>query len=236
MSEQTGAAEPTAQNKDENADLPNNQQSGESRSDRDRRGGGRHNRNRGGQNQGRSGQSSAQQTQQNSARNSLNMIELREITELIAEHGFTDFEFENESIRIRLRKDLQPQIMQAAPPIMQPQSASSVAPPPQQTSETLQPISNASAPSNVGSAAVDEDAGLRKITSPIVGTFYRAPSPEAEPFVKIGAQVSAESIVCIVEAMKLMNEIPAEITGEIVKIYIENGQPVEYGQPLFAVK
>lgn len=232
MSEQTGAAEPTAQNKEENPDSQN-QQAGENRSDRDRRGG-RNNRNRGGQNQGRGGQPA--QSQQNSARNSLNMIELREITELIAEHGFTDFEFENESIRIRLRKDLQPQIIHAAPPQPIAQQSMQSATQQTQTSETAHSISNASAPTNIGAAAVDEDAGLRKITSPIVGTFYRAPSPEAEPFVKVGTQVSAESIVCIVEAMKLMNEIPAEIAGEIVKIYIENGQPVEYGQPLFAVK
>ena len=82
----------------------------------------------------------------------------------------------------------------------------------------------------------DDDANLQKILSPIVGTFYRAPSPEADPFIKIGSAVTSETIVCIVEAMKLMNEIPAEIAGEIVKIYVENGQPVEYGQPLFAVK
>jgi acetyl-CoA carboxylase biotin carboxyl carrier protein len=74
------------------------------------------------------------------------------------------------------------------------------------------------------------------IPSPIVGTFYRSASPNAEPFVKIGSQVEPEAVVCIIEAMKLMNEIQAETTGEIVKIYVENGQPVEYGQPLFGIK
>ena len=74
------------------------------------------------------------------------------------------------------------------------------------------------------------------ITSPIVGTFYRSPSPTAEPFVKIGSNVEASSVVCIIEAMKLMNEIQAEATGEVVKIYVENGQPVEYGQPLFGIR
>ncbi len=74
------------------------------------------------------------------------------------------------------------------------------------------------------------------INSPIVGTFFRAPSPTSDPFVTIGAQVEPDTVVCIIEAMKLMNEIQAEIGGEIAKIYVENGQPVEYGQPLFGVR
>lgn len=74
------------------------------------------------------------------------------------------------------------------------------------------------------------------IPSPIVGTFYRAASPNAESFVKIGSRVEPETLVCIIEAMKLMNEIQAETSGEVVKIYVENGQPVEYGQPLFGIK
>ena len=72
--------------------------------------------------------------------------------------------------------------------------------------------------------------------SPIVGTFYRSPSPDKESYVKEGSNVSPDTIVCIVEAMKLMNEIEAEVAGEVVKIYVENGQPVEYGQPLFGIK
>ena len=81
-----------------------------------------------------------------------------------------------------------------------------------------------------------EDQDLHLISSPIVGTFYRSPSPNAESFVKIGATVEADTVVCIIEAMKLMNEIQAETSGEVVKIYVENGQPVEYGQPLFGIK
>ncbi|HYO91535.1 MAG TPA: acetyl-CoA carboxylase biotin carboxyl carrier protein, partial [Pyrinomonadaceae bacterium] len=77
---------------------------------------------------------------------------------------------------------------------------------------------------------------LHIINSPIVGTFYRTPSPTAEPFVRIGSHVEPDTTVCIIEAMKLMNEIQAETTGEVVKIYVENGQPVEYGQPLFGIK
>ena len=84
--------------------------------------------------------------------------------------------------------------------------------------------------------AASEDQDLYLIPSPIVGTFYRSPSPSADPFVKIGSKVESETVVCIIEAMKLMNEIQAETSGEVVKIYVENGQPVEYGQPLFGIR
>src|SRR5690606_32150130 len=80
------------------------------------------------------------------------------------------------------------------------------------------------------------DDGLHKIVSPIVGTFYRSPSPDKDPYVSEGSTVSNETVVCIVEAMKLMNEIQAEISGEVVKVYVENGQPVEFGQPLFGIR
>lgn len=85
-------------------------------------------------------------------------------------------------------------------------------------------------------AVVAEDENLHKIVSPMVGTFYAASSPDAGPYVKVGDKVNNESIVCIVEAMKLMNELEAEVEGEIVKVLVENGQLVEYGQPLFLVK
>lgn len=84
--------------------------------------------------------------------------------------------------------------------------------------------------------AVEEDATLHEITSPMVGTFYESPSPDAEPYVKVGDKVTAEKVVCIVEAMKLMNELEAEVEGEVVAILVDNGQLVEYGQPLFKVK
>ncbi|HEV8592604.1 MAG TPA: acetyl-CoA carboxylase biotin carboxyl carrier protein [Pyrinomonadaceae bacterium] len=152
---------------------------------------------------------------------SFNMDELRELAELVNEHGFTDFEFENENIRVRLSKTTPAAAVQAAPV-----AALSVAPPVQ----TAAPVVEAEEPT------ADSDAGLFKITSPIVGTFYGAPGPDKEPYVKEGSKVTPESVVCIVEAMKLMNEIQAETSGEVVKIYVENGQPVEYGQPLFGIK
>ncbi len=151
---------------------------------------------------------------------SFNMDELEALAALVNEHGFTDFEFENENIRVRLSK--------TAPiaPIAAPAPAA-VAP---ATQASAAPVDAAS------ETAVDPDAGLHKITSPIVGTFYRSPGPDKDAYVSEGSTVGPESTVCIVEAMKLMNEIQAEIAGEIVKIYVENGQPVEFGQALFGVK
>lgn len=163
---------------------------------------------------------------------SLNMEEIRELAELVAEHGFTDFEFENENIRVRLSKNPAPQIVQAVQPVATTSTApaaAATAPVAEAKSETPHPGAKAET-----EAAADED--LYKITSPIVGTFYRSPSPDKDPYVKVGDRVSFDTTVCIVEAMKLMNEIQAETSGEIVKIYVENGQAVEYGQPLFGIR
>ena len=163
---------------------------------------------------------------------SLNMAEIRELAELVDAHGFTDFEFENENIRVRLSKTPPPQIVQAVQPI----TAATPIPTLQnvQTTGIAKPETPHPGAQAETEAAADED--LYKITSPIVGTFYRAPSPDKDPYVKVGDNVSPDTVVCIIEAMKLMNEIQAETSGEIVKIYVENGQPVEYGQPLFGIR
>ncbi len=153
---------------------------------------------------------------------SLNMDELRELAELVNEHGFTDFEFENENIRVRLSKATAAPFQQYQPMSYAPAAPVQVA-----------PAAGSTAPPEPA-APVEEE--LFKITSPIVGTFYRSAGPDKEPYVKEGSKVSETSIVCIVEAMKLMNEIEAETSGEVVKIYVENGQPVEYGQPLFGIR
>jgi len=153
---------------------------------------------------------------------SFNMDELQALAALVNEHGFTDFEFENENIRVRMNK-------QAAVTMVAPQAVQQAPAGQTQTAATTAPTAG-------GEPAADADAGLHKIVSPIVGTFYRSPGPDKEAYVKEGSSVSPESTVCIVEAMKLMNEIQAEVSGEIVKIYVENGQPVEYGQPLFELE
>lgn len=202
-------------------------QQGNENREHHRRGGHRRGNRRHGQ------QQQQQRSQQPEA--SLNMSELRELADLVSQHGFTDFEFENANIRIRLRKELAPQIVQSAAPQIVSHNApqTDVAAPTNQSAPQA-PAKTEEAPK--AETAVSEDERLHKIVSPIVGTFYRSPSPDADPFVEIGSRVTPDTIVCIVEAMKLMNEIPAEVTGEIVKIYVENGQPVEYGQPLFGVK
>ena len=162
-----------------------------------------------------------------SAKASVNMEELRELIALLRDNGLAELELEREDFRVRLRREgVAPSgdhghyIPAPAPVSPPPNPAATAAPSP--------------AGAQASGASADQD--LHIITSPIVGTFYRSPSPTADPFVKIGSNVEQASVVCIIEAMKLMNEIQAEATGEVVKIYVENGQPVEYGQPLFGIK
>ena len=154
---------------------------------------------------------------------SFNMDEIRELADLVDEYGLTDFEFENENIRVRLSKTANVTYQQqSGPPQMAPAAGSA---PSAHRAET-----------EAASSAASADEELFKIASPIVGTFYRSPGPDKDPYVIEGTTVSPETVVCIVEAMKLMNEIQAETSGEVVKIYVENGQPVEYGQPLFGIR
>jgi acetyl-CoA carboxylase biotin carboxyl carrier protein len=160
---------------------------------------------------------------QQSGDTSFDMNELRELMELVTEQGFTEFEFENENIRVRLSKAAAHAPVQDAAPLTIP----AVSP---------QPHTGIPVQGEAPLQTADPDEGLHKITSPIVGTFYRSPGPEKDPYVKEGSKVTPESVVCIVEAMKLMNEIQAEISGEVVKVYVENGEPVEFGQPLFGIR
>lgn len=160
---------------------------------------------------------------------SVNMNELRELIQLIRENEFTEFELEREGFRVRFRRGSE---------VGETGSLESAAPTGTGSAAREATVSS-SAPAHPGAKAqteASEDQDLHIITSPIVGTFYRAASPNAESFVKIGAHVESEDVVCIIEAMKLMNEIQAETSGEVAKIYVENGQPVEYGQPLFGIK
>ena len=164
---------------------------------------------------------------------SVNMDELRELIALLRENGLAEFELERADFRVRLRRE-----SGHSPTSYPGDAAPVVAPPPTaETSATPKPAAPvAHHPGAQAETAASEDSDLHIISSPIVGTFYRSPSPTADPFVKIGTNVEAESVVCIIEAMKLMNEIQAEASGEVVKIYVENGQPVEYGQPLFGIR
>jgi acetyl-CoA carboxylase biotin carboxyl carrier protein len=207
------------------------------------RGGGsaRHGRRRRGGRPEQQQQQRPQQSQQQQRRSDsgLNLDELRELTELFSTHGLTDFEFENADIRIRLSRNPAPSAAAAQSPAPAPSAAMQA-----QASAGMSGVPTAAAtpapqeappPAPAAPPEAPEEE-LHVITSPIVGTFYRASSPTTEPFIKVGSQVEPDSVVCIIEAMKLMNEIQAETTGTVAKIYVENGQPVEYGQPLFGVK
>lgn len=165
---------------------------------------------------------------------SINMDELRELITLIRENALAEFELERQGFRVRVRREETAAAVADLPvarPVTSPLNEKSVS-----SSGRSAALSVPIHPGAEAETAASEDQDLHIITSPIVGTFYRSPSPTAEPFVRIGSSVESESVVCIIEAMKLMNEIQAETSGEVAKIYVENGQPVEYGQPLFGIK
>jgi acetyl-CoA carboxylase biotin carboxyl carrier protein len=173
------------------------------------------------------------------AKASVNMEELRELIALLRENGLAELELEREDFRVRLRREGAYVSGDNAQSVYAPAPVPAAAPANPPAPAANPSTSAASAPAHPGAqatTAASQDQDLHIIPSPIVGTFYRSPSPTADPFVKIGSNVEPASVVCIIEAMKLMNEIQAETTGEVVKIYVENGQPVEYGQPLFGIK
>lgn len=154
--------------------------------------------------------------------------ELRELVEFLKANGIAEFEMEREDLKVALKFAGAYAAPVAAPP--QAAAAPAAAPAPIAVQAAAAPAPAAAAP------AQDDFAGAHIVKSPIVGTFYAAPAPDAEAFVKVGDQVSVGKVLCIVEAMKLMNEIESDGAGEIVKIFAKSGQPVEYGQPLFAIR
>ena len=154
--------------------------------------------------------------------------QLEKLLDFMAAHGLEEFEYEHAGLRIRLKKA-------SASVNATPQGGVLPQGLPRQPQATELPAPALAAPTAApASAAVSED--LHTIKSPIVGTFYAAASPGAPPFVKVGDVIQVGQVVCIIEAMKLMNEIEADVSGELVRVLIENGQPVEYGQGLFAIR
>jgi acetyl-CoA carboxylase biotin carboxyl carrier protein len=156
--------------------------------------------------------------------------EILELIDKVADTGIASVEIEHAGTKVRIEgKASQPQQVFHVSGDMKSESSPSpamAAPPP-----TAAEIKAAEK-----KAEEDSDAGLHIITSPIVGTFYRSPSPETGPFVNVGDRITKGKVLCIIEAMKLMNEIESDVDGVITKIYPANGQPVEYGEKLFAVK
>lgn len=162
----------------------------------------------------------------------VNLPEIERLLGFMEKHGLEEFEYEHGGLRIRLKKPSPagagafralpvPEILVAA-------SAPTAAP----SGETG---TGAGVPREAAAEALRSD-DVHVVKSPIVGTFYSSASPGAEPFVSIGSKVQAGEVLCIIEAMKLMNEIEADVAGEVVRIFAENGNPVEYGEPLFGIR
>ena len=148
----------------------------------------------------------------------MNQREIRRLADLLRDYGLSEVEVEREGVRVRLRREPAPVTAAlAGPAVRAPGSPPAMAP-----------------AVSVGQDA--NEAHLLTIEAPMVGTFYRAPAPDAQPFVRDGDRVKKGQVVCIIEAMKLMNEIESKVAGRVVKVLVENTQPVEYGQPLFLLE
>jgi acetyl-CoA carboxylase biotin carboxyl carrier protein len=155
----------------------------------------------------------------------MDLQQIKQILELVREHELSEFEIEHEGLRLKVRKDSngahivthEALVMPAAP-------AAAAAPVP--VGGTVAAVAD----------LVDAEIELAVVKSPIVGTFYRSSEPGSPVFVEIGSSVKKGDVLCIIEAMKLMNEIDSEYDGEVVNIYVENGQPVQYGERLFAIR
>ncbi len=168
----------------------------------------------------------------------MNQKEIKELIEFLIDKDIAEFELERGDVKLRVKRAGQqaPQVVTVATPIPVAAAPIAAAPAPVVSHAPTAPSTPAPAPSAPPAAPAEDESGWLIVKSPIVGTFYESPSPGALPFVKPGDSVSVGQVLCIVEAMKLMNEIESDHAGTIVKRFVENGQPVEYGQKLFAVK
>jgi acetyl-CoA carboxylase biotin carboxyl carrier protein len=156
----------------------------------------------------------------------LEFDDIERILELVKQHELAEFELERDGLKLRIRKSAPP------PPVGAP------APPPSAALSHHPPVPGPPSPPPSLPTPAEADAALELavVKAPIVGTFYRSPEPGAASFVEIGQRVTKDQVLCIIEAMKLMNEITSEYDGEIVSAYVENGKPVQYGERLFAIK
>lgn len=151
----------------------------------------------------------------------MNIKEIKELLDLMQEHQIASLEYEKADVKLKLNKNLGPTVTMAAPAMMPVPSQSVAAP---------------SASPSVSAAPVAQDPNIVDVKSPMVGTYYSSPAPDQPQYVKVGQMVKAGDVLCIVEAMKLMNEIKAEVSGIVTEILIENGQPVEFDQPILKIK
>jgi acetyl-CoA carboxylase biotin carboxyl carrier protein len=164
-----------------------------------------------------------------------NLKDIRDLIDLLTEREIAEFEMEKEGMRVRIKR-ANAHAEPPSPP--RPLATSSTAWPPVSLTPPSAHVPASPAPVGEEEESERTESGeeLYIIKSPIVGTFYTSPAPNAPPFVSLGDVVQVGQVLCIIEAMKLMNEIESEVAGEIVRIYVENGQPTEYGQSLFAIK
>jgi acetyl-CoA carboxylase biotin carboxyl carrier protein len=165
----------------------------------------------------------------------VDVAQLEKLLDFMAAHGLEEFEYEHEGLHIRLKKASSASEAPARP---QTTSKRFAAPPAQAAAPSAEaaPVAPASAEAAADAPAAPPAEDLHIIKSPIVGTFYASPSPDAPAYVNEGDSIRAGQVVCIVEAMKLMNEIEADVAGQVVRVLVENKQPVEYGQPLFSIR
>jgi len=162
----------------------------------------------------------------------MDLKEIKALIDLITEKGISEFELERSGVRIKIIRNAG-----NGPAAVASAGAETHVPAGANLYESAsQPVASneRSAEASPLEAAILPEVYV--VRSPMVGTFYSAPSPEAEPFVRVGDKVHVRQVICIIEAMKLMNEIEAEVAGEVIRCYVENGQPVEYGEPLFDLK
>lgn len=159
-----------------------------------------------------------------------NLDEIKELIELVDKTSVHELELENEGSRLCIRKPGKNEVVHVQPIV----ESAMIQPAGPMSISTAAGIPAAAEPASAHPA--EQDSNLHTIVSPMVGTFYRASSPDANSFVNIGDRVGEKTVVCIIEAMKLMNELEAEVKGQITEVLVENGQLVEYGQPLFLVK
>ena len=163
----------------------------------------------------------------------MNLEEIKQILDLVREHELSEFEIEHNGLRLKVRKDVNGAHVIALPvpaaPLVLPASGA--------TSPSASATASAASPMTAAAdAEAEQELELAVVKSPIVGTFYRSSEPGASSFVDVGSTVKKGDVLCIIEAMKLMNEIDSEYDGEIVNIYVENGQAVQYGERLFAIR
>jgi len=160
----------------------------------------------------------------------MDIKEIKGIIDLMRKNGLSEFEYEKDGTKIRIRRgpDGEPQVIASSPGLI---PAPAVLPVSASVPLAVAPAAPVPAP-----AAAPAASTLPSINSPMVGTFYSSPAPDAPPYVEVGTMVNAETVVCIIEAMKVMNEIKAEMSGTIVEVLAESGKPVEFGKPLFRIK